>query len=92
MKKTYWILLVLVGVTLAPGLPATSAAQEAVKIIDRCCFDLDGGGQADDGIFVVSRGGTEILLAIIYEDPDKDKKFDDRDIVRAILVAPARRQ
>jgi hypothetical protein len=73
------------------AFPASSSAQE-VKIVDRCCFDLDGGGEADDGIFVISRGGTDILVAIIYEDPDKDKKFDDRDIVRAVLVAPATRQ
>ena len=71
------------------GLPASSSAQE-VKIVDKCCFDLDGGGERDDGIFVISRGGTEILVAIIYEDPDKDKKFDDRDIVRAVAVGTSR--
>lgn len=65
-----------------------SWAQEDVKILNCCCFDLDGGGDADDGIFVISRGGTDILVAIIYEDPDRDKKFDARDKVRAIAVSP----
>lgn len=79
---------VVVGFT-GIALPASSSAEE-VKIVDKCCFDLDGGGERDDGIFVISRGGTEILVAIIYEDPDRDKNFDARDIVRAVAVGTSR--
>lgn len=56
--------------------------QSAATIVDRCCFDLDGGGKADDGLFSVNLKG-DVLIALVYEDPDGDKKFDDRDEIKA---------
>jgi hypothetical protein len=79
------------GVGLALGLvlggddlqaQAGGAQQSAATVVDRCCFDLDGGGKADDGIFSVNLKG-EMLLALVYEDPDGNKKFEDRDEIKA---------
>jgi hypothetical protein len=76
----------LIGAALAwsLGLAGAATAQD-VAIRDACCFDLDGGGKADDGILVLSRGGTEVLMILIYEDPDQNKKFDTADKIRGIF-------
>lgn len=39
----------------------------AVVTARHCCFDLDGGGFADDGLFVVGRPPDRVMLAGIYE-------------------------
>ncbi|MGH7525255.1 MAG: hypothetical protein ACREMX_00965 [Gemmatimonadales bacterium] len=64
----------------AQAAPATQ--QSAVTLVDRCCFDLDGGGKADDGIFSVNLKG-DVLMALIYEDPDGNKKFEGKDEIKA---------
>ncbi len=60
----------------------TPQQPSAVTLVDRCCFDLDGGGKGDDGIFSVNLKG-DVLLALIYEDPDGNKKFEDKDEIKA---------
>jgi hypothetical protein len=66
--------LLLVAVALAyPGAPRT---------VDRCCLDLDGGGQADDGLLVVSRRGTEVKRLAVYEDRDGSGSYTAADLVR----------
>jgi len=57
-------------------------AASAVTLVDHCCFDLDGGGKGDDGVFSVTLKG-DVLLALIYEDPDGNKKFEDKDEIKA---------
>lgn len=53
-----------------------------MTLVDCCCFDLDGGGKADDGVFSVTLKG-DVLLALIYEDPDGNKKFEAKDEIKA---------
>jgi hypothetical protein len=68
----------LTGVLL--GLPALRRA--APVTIDRCCYDLDGGGPADDGIRVVARRDAEVQQLWIYEDQDRSGGLTVGDVVR----------
>lgn len=54
----------------------------ATVTVDRCCFDLDGGGDADDG--VVARVGDDNVVRwlSIYEDIDRSRALSRADIVR----------
>jgi hypothetical protein len=49
--------------------------------VDRCCQDLDGGGQADDGLLVVTRRGHAVQQLQIYEDRDRSGSFTAADTV-----------
>lgn len=40
--------------------------------IDRCCLDLDGGGEPDDGVVIVVGRGGRVARLTIYEDRDHD--------------------
>ena len=68
----------LAGVLL--GLPALRRG--APVTIDRCCYDLDGGGPADDGIRVVGRRDAEVQRLWIYEDQDRSGGLTPGDVVR----------
>ena len=50
--------------------------------VDRCCQDLDGGGNADDGLLVVSEQGGKVERLVIYEDRDGSRTFSARDTMR----------
>jgi hypothetical protein len=52
-------------------------------IVDRCCYDLDGGGEVDDGALVVvaERNGRVHRLSV-YEDRDRSRTFTPADVVR----------
>jgi hypothetical protein len=68
----------LAGVLLA--LP--SLRRGAPVTVDRCCYDLDGGGAADDGIRVVARRDAEVQRLWIYEDLDRSGGLTPGDVVR----------
>jgi hypothetical protein len=65
--------LVIGILTLRPPAPLT---------VDRCCQDLDGGGDADDGVVVVSRNGVSVQYLKIYEDLDRSGGYTPGDPVR----------
>lgn len=76
-----------VGALLAAGLGAVALALPSLRpqvpvTIDRCCYDLDGGGAADDGIRVVARRNAEVRRLWIYEDLDRSGGFTAADLVR----------
>jgi hypothetical protein len=50
--------------------------------VDRCCQDLDGGGDADDGIVVTSRKGVTVRYLKIYEDLDGSGGYTPGDAIR----------
>jgi hypothetical protein len=50
--------------------------------VDRCCQDLDGGGDADDGLVVVTQKGEQVKRLAIYEDRDGSRSFTPADKVR----------
>jgi hypothetical protein len=52
--------------------------------VDRCCQDIDGGGDADDGLLVVTRHGAQVNRLAVYEDRDRSHSFSAGDVVRFI--------
>lgn len=73
------IALVGVGLSVA-GLVALRSSELAS--VDQCCQDFDGGGDADDGLLVVTRKGSEVKRLAIYEDRDGSRSFTAADIIR----------
>lgn len=56
-------------VRLARGrLPSLDEVpREGLATLTRCCDDLDGGGDADDGVLVLGHWPDRVVLAAIYE-------------------------
>jgi hypothetical protein len=81
--------MLILTAAIAAGIGAISVGLVAVDAhsqlkVDRCCQDLDGGGEADDGIVVVSRKGVAVKYLKIYEDLDGSGDFTPGDRVRFI--------
>jgi hypothetical protein len=72
---------------LAAGLVMVSAGALALRgapsvQVDRCCYDLDGGGDADDGVVVRAERDAKVHRLRIYEDLDRTRTFTPGDLVR----------
>lgn len=72
---------------VAAGLAAAALAMpglttKAEITVDRCCWDLDGGGEADDGVRVVARRDADVRRLWIYEDVDQSGGLTRADVVR----------
>jgi hypothetical protein len=77
----------LAGAVLAAGAAAValglSAPGRAAPVtIDRCCYDLDGGGVEDDGVRIVARRDADVRRLWVYEDRDRSGNFTAHDVVR----------
>ena len=71
------------GILLAATATVIWTVARPVDItVDRCCYDLDGGDKADDGIAVVVRSGEQIRRIAIYEDRDGSGNFTPGDALR----------
>ena len=73
--------------SLAAGIIAAMGAALAIRspspvTVDRCCYDLDGGGAADDGVLVFAERDARVHQLRIYEDIDGSRTFTESDIVR----------
>ncbi len=73
--------MVLVGLGLS-GVGLVVLRSPALASVDHCCQDLDGGGDADDGLVLVTRKGSEVKRLAIYEDRDGSRSFTPSDIIR----------
>jgi hypothetical protein len=51
-------------------------------VVDRCCYDLDGGGHADDGVIVLAERDAKVHQLRVYEDLDGSRGFSADDLVR----------
>jgi hypothetical protein len=65
----------------ATGAALTLRAPMPVRV-DRCCYDLDGGGHADDGVVILAERDAMVHQLRIYEDLDRSGTFTERDVVR----------
>jgi hypothetical protein len=50
--------------------------------VDRCCYDLDGGGEADDGVLILAERNARVQRLRVYEDLDGSRSYTPRDLVR----------
>lgn len=66
--------LAVAGLLPLPGVGVVS--------VDRCCYDLDGGGEPDDGVLVLSRRDDQVHRLRIYEDFDGSRSYTSADSVR----------
>ena len=77
------VLLVMLGLAhLSGGVTSRPVT------IDRCCFDLDGGGEADDGVRVLAGRDARVRRLAVYEDRDHSGGFTAADLLRFGSGAP----
>jgi hypothetical protein len=69
------VLMLAAGVTLKLRNPSPVT-------VDRCCYDLDGGEEADDGIVVLAERDAKVHQLRIYEDRDASGGFTPGDLIR----------
>jgi len=50
--------------------------------VDRCCYDLDGGGDADDGVLILAQRNARVHRLRVYEDLDGSRSYTSGDLVR----------
>lgn len=72
---------------VAAGLVLAAAAAFALHspppvLVDRCCYDLDGGGDADDGVRLLAHRDSRVQRLWVYEDSDDSGGFSGGDVVR----------
>ena len=53
-----------------------------VVSVDRCCYDLDGGGPADDGVLVLAQRNSKVHRLRVYEDIDGSRSYSAADLIR----------
>jgi hypothetical protein len=58
------------------------ASNRRTVLIDRCCFDLDGGGEADDGVALIAERDAKVHRLRLYEDRDRSRDLSPADVIR----------
>ena len=69
------------GAVLALASFVSLTGTHAVTV-DRCCYDLDGGGDTDDGVLVLAERDDRVHRLRVYEDLDGSRSFTPADLVR----------
>ena len=69
------------GVALTLASVGTLGHIGAVTV-DRCCYDLDGGGGADDGALILAEPDARVHRIRVYEDLDRSRSYTPGDLVR----------
>jgi hypothetical protein len=54
----------------------------ASVVVDRCCYDFDGGGEPDDGVLVVAERDARVHRLQVYEDRDRSRRYSPGDVIR----------
>jgi hypothetical protein len=54
----------------------------ASVVVDRCCYDLDGGGLQDDGVLIVAERDARVHRLQVYEDRDHSHRLSPGDVIR----------
>jgi hypothetical protein len=66
---------------LLAGLAAYLRPTASV-VVDRCCYDLDGGGVEDDGVLIVAERDSRVHRLQVYEDRDRSHHSSAGDVIR----------
>jgi hypothetical protein len=68
----------------AAGLAVAAWAgwNSRVVTVDRCCYDLDGGVEPDDGVLVIARRNEDVRRLAVYEDRDGSRSYTEGDVLR----------
>jgi hypothetical protein len=69
------------SLVLAAGL-ALHLRPTAPVVVDRCCYDLDGGGLEDDGVLIVAERDARVHRLQVYEDRDGSHRSSPGDVIR----------
>jgi len=69
--------------------PARPAGGGGSGTNDVCCFDLDGGGRGDDGVFTRSGDGEVVKCVILYDDVDRSRSLTLADVIRSVTGGDA---
>ena len=69
------------GGALALAASGSLTGTDAVTV-DRCCYDLDGGGDPDDGVLILAERDARVHRLRVYEDLDDSRSYTPRDVVR----------
>ena len=69
------------SLALVAGAALLHRSPEPV-LVDRCCYDLDGGGKADDGVSLLAERDARIRRLQVYEDRDRSGALSSGDVVR----------
>lgn len=77
-----WLVLGAAAAIVALIAGVTDLARTRDITVDRCCFDLDGGGTADDGVRIVARRDADVHRLWVYEDADHSGGLTPADVVR----------
>jgi hypothetical protein len=81
--RSWWPAGLAAGLALA--LVFFLSAPRTVTL-DRCCYDLDGGGAGDDGALIVAERDGKVHRLSVYEDRDGSGTFTPADLVRLTRV------
>ncbi|MGH7525257.1 MAG: hypothetical protein ACREMX_00975 [Gemmatimonadales bacterium] len=69
------------GLFLAAGTVLALRGPPSV-VVDRCCYDLDGGGDADDGVLIHAERDARVHRLQVYEDRDGSRSYSATDLIR----------
>jgi len=75
-------LAALAAVLVAAAGTALALRGSGRVVVDRCCYDLDGGGETDDGVVIFAERDAKVHQLRIYEDLDGSASFTPGDVVR----------
>jgi hypothetical protein len=82
-SRRWPVTLVAIAAALVVVTVGVLTLREPASVtVDRCCYDLDGGGEADDGVVVLAERDARVHQLRIYEDLDGSGAFTDGDLVR----------
>lgn len=75
------VAVLALGSVLAVATLGPLAGANAITV-DRCCYDLDGGGDPDDGVLVRADRDSKVQRLRVYEDLDGSGNYTPGDLVR----------
>ncbi len=74
--------VVLVGGAVLASAGSSSLGGVTIVVVDRCCYDLDGGGYADDGVLIRAEPDAKVHRLRVYEDLDRSASYTSGDVIR----------